>query len=227
MNSNELEVDKMLRNSNLPDGCNRLDEPWSRDHINGYEEFGSTEPITKEDFEFFFEDEIKEQNEREMEFDNLVESHSSNNDGENMEMIIQNRSFSIGCETVGFSPIGALSGEEIKLFSIEDNQILKAIRAHRSAQLGEEINWWNIYSTQQEVDAAMARTKRARRTNIITIELNIVIDNPRFRKATSEEWINLKTCLDCKYFKDYNCNLHGHTIKGCAIDHTCDSIRSR
>lgn len=222
MNSNELEVDKMLRNSNLPDGCNRLDEPWSRDHINGYEEFGSTEPITKEDFEFFFEEEIKEQNEREMEFDNLVESHSSNNDGENMEMIIQNKSFSIGCETVGFSPIGALSGEEIKLFSIEDNQILKAIRAHRSAQLGEEVNWWNIYSTQQEVDAAMARTKRAHRTNIVKIEVNV----PILRKATEDEIGNMETCLDCRYFKrDYKCHLYGYEIPDCAVDHTCGSCR--
>ena len=165
-----------MRIDNLPDGCNRLDEPWSRDHINGpdYEEiFDLTGPITKEEFKFFFEDEIEEQNKREVEFDKIIEDHFH---PIVEEMIPHHREFSIGRETVGFSAMGALSGEEVLWFSIEDNKTLLAIKAYKKASLGEEVNWWEIYSTQEEVDAAIARVKRACRTKIIKIEMDIVIN---------------------------------------------------
>ena len=85
-----------MRINNLPDGCNRLDEPWSRDHINGpdYEEiFDLTGPITKEEFTFFFEDEIEKQ----QRFDEFIEDYFDNSiksqGGETMEMIVQRRHF--------------------------------------------------------------------------------------------------------------------------------------
>lgn len=150
--------DKMVqRISNLPDGCNRLDEPWSRDHINGpdYEEIiGLTEPITKEEFEFFFEDEIEEQNQREMEFDNLVKNHSFNNNGDNMNVMIQNiphipsedeieycfhglnMETCIGCgqckTVLSWTPEGALSGKPTILRTLEETRDLERMERAQS-----------------------------------------------------------------------------------------------
>ena len=221
--------DKMVqRISNLPDGCNRLDEPWTREHINGYETHEEYilndcffETITKENFTRIMADEIKEVELQEEEIEFLYGGVKMYTEP---EMQIRHRSFgSSGYkETVGFTVDGALSGKEQMVFTIEDNELLQKIKAHKSAQLGEEINWWDIYSTQEEIDAAVARTKRAHRTNIIKIELDV----PILRKATEDEIGDMETCLDCKYFKrDYKCHLYGYKIPDCAVDHTCGSCR--
>lgn len=85
----------------------------------------------------------------------------------------------IGCgqceEIVCFTPEGALSGQSILVLDVESNNILKRLKKERKAQMGE-ISWWEIYSTQQKVDAAVARMKRAHRTKIVKIEMDIVIN---------------------------------------------------
>ena len=85
----------------------------------------------------------------------------------------------IGCgqceEIVCFTPEGALSGQPIVTLDVKSNNILRRLKKEKEAQMGK-ISWWEIYSTQQEVDAAVARMKRAHRTKIVKIEMNIVIN---------------------------------------------------
>lgn len=214
------------RISNLPDGCNRLDEPWTREHINGYETHEEYilndcffETITKENFTRIMVDEIKdvELKEGEIEFllqrfrkypkankKKLVKHYVSvcKDKGDKMEVKIEaqivhkpkvpvdetidwcvderNKGMTcIGCgqceEIVCFTPDGALSGQEIVALDIESNNILRRLKKERQAQKGE-ISWWEIYSTQQKVNAAVARMKHAHRTKIVKIEMDIVIN---------------------------------------------------
>lgn len=85
----------------------------------------------------------------------------------------------IGCgqceEIVCFTPEGALSGQPIVALDIESNNTLRRLKKEKQAQKGE-ISWWEIYSTQQKVDAAVARMKRAHRTKIVKIKMDIVIN---------------------------------------------------
>lgn len=149
------------RISNLPDGCNRIDEPWTREHINGYEydEYGGPchyvhhEIITKENFIFFFEDEIEEQ----QKFDEFIEDYFDDSiklqEGGN-EMIRQNilhvpsedkieycfhglnMETCIGCgeckTVLGWTPEGALSGKPTILRTLEETRDLKRMEKAQS-----------------------------------------------------------------------------------------------
>lgn len=197
----------MCRISNLPDGCNRLDEPWSRDYITGYEdeyqehvtweeyvlesindanEFSLADLGLKTTFVKWYEDEIegdkKMQTEIKIEAQVLHRKKVPVDDVNIIEWCVDEKNKGmtcIGCgqceEIVCFTPEGALSGKETVIFDIEENNILKRLKAEHQAQAGE-ISWWEIYSTQQEVDAAVARMKRAHRTKIVKIEMDIVIN---------------------------------------------------
>lgn len=64
-------------------------------------------------------------------------------------------------EDMAYTPMGALSGKEIANISIEEHQILKYHENYRKALSGEA-SWWEVYSTEQEVDEAVALQKRAK-----------------------------------------------------------------
>ena len=69
------------------------------------------------------------------------------------------RTFSDGSiEDVAYTPMGALSGEEVENISIEEHQILKYHENYRKA-LNGEASWWEVYSTEEEIDAEIADLK--------------------------------------------------------------------
>ena len=193
------------RISSLPDGCNRMDEPWTRDHITGYEdeyqeyvtwdeyvldaisdenEFALADMGLKSTFVKWCEDEFE--GDKEMKTEVKVEAqivHKPKTPVDDINVIDwcvdEENMTCIGCgkcETViAFTPDGALSGKKIDIFDVEDVKLLKRFEDERKAQAGE-ISWWEIFSAQYKVDAAVARMKRARRTKVITIEMDIVIN---------------------------------------------------
>ena len=193
-----------MRNNNLPDGCNRMDTSYPE--LDGYDVYSSHEEyvlsncffetITKENFTRIMADEIKDVELKEGEVEFLLQKDR----GDKMEIKIEaqivhkpkvpvdeiidwcindKHMTCIGCgkcETViAFTPDGALSGEKIDVFDIEDVNLLKRFENERKAQAGE-ISWWEIFSTQQQVDVAVARMRRAHRTKIVKIEMDVVIN---------------------------------------------------
>lgn len=192
------------RISTLPDGCNRIDEPWSRDYITGYEneyqehvtweeyvldaiseenEFALADMGLKTPFVKWCEDEFEGDEKMKVPQIKVQIVHKPKTPTDDINIIdwcINDKHMTcIGCgkcETViAFTPDGALSGEKIDVFDVEDVNLLKRFENERKAQAGE-ISWWEVYSTQQKVDAAVARMKRAHRTKIVKIEMNIVIN---------------------------------------------------
>lgn len=69
------------------------------------------------------------------------------------------RSFADGArERISFAP---MSEEEEELISVEEYAILDYHNNYRKAIAGEA-SWWEVYSTEQEVDEAVAFQKRAK-----------------------------------------------------------------
>lgn len=64
-------------------------------------------------------------------------------------------------EDTAYTPMGALSGEEVENISIEEHQILNYMKNYRLAEEGK-VSWWEVYSTQEEIDAEIALQKRAK-----------------------------------------------------------------
>lgn len=72
-----------------------------------------------------------------------------------------------------YTPLGAMSGEEKIILSTEDHEVLNYIKNYKKASVGE-CSWWDVYSTQEEVDTEIAlqeRTKSAQKI-ILKIELD-------------------------------------------------------
>ena len=72
-----------------------------------------------------------------------------------------------------YTPLGAMSGEEEIILSTEDHEILSYMRNYRKASVGE-YSWWEVYSTEEEIDAEIALQKRAKsaQKTILKMELD-------------------------------------------------------
>lgn len=91
-------------------------------------------------------------------------------------------------EDTAYTPMSALSGEELMNISIEEHQILSYMRNYRKASVGE-CSWWEVYGNQLAVDAALAKMERRPRKVILKMELdsdfkNGIILRPRSKDCT-------------------------------------------
>lgn len=78
-----------------------------------------------------------------------------------------------------YTPLGAMSGEEEIILSTEDHEILNYMRNYRKASVGE-CSWWEVYSTQEEIDAEIALQERAKSAFHERIEVSIKQDTSFF-----------------------------------------------
>lgn len=84
-------------------------------------------------------------------------------------------------EDTAYTPMGALSGEEMTNISIEEHQILNYMKNYRLAEEGK-VSWWEVYSTEQEVDEAVALQERAKSAFHERIEVSIKQDASFFEE---------------------------------------------
>ena len=86
------------------------------------------------------------------------------------------RTFSDGSiEDIAYTPMGALSGEEVENISIEEHQILKYHENYRKA-LNVEASWWEVYSTEEEIDAEIALQERAKSAQKVVLKMELDSD---------------------------------------------------
>lgn len=78
-------------------------------------------------------------------------------------------------EDLAYTPMGALSGEEVENISIEEHQILKYHENYRKA-LNGEASWWEVYSTQEEIDAEIALQQRAKSAQKVVLKMELDSD---------------------------------------------------
>lgn len=74
-----------------------------------------------------------------------------------------------------YTPLGAMSGEEEIILSTEDHEILSYMRNYRKASVGE-CSWWDVYSTQEEIDAEIALQQRAKSAQKVTLKMRLDSD---------------------------------------------------
>lgn len=83
------------------------------------------------------------------------------------------RSFADGArERISFAP---MSEEEEELISVEEYAILDYHNNYRRAIKGEA-SWWEVYSTEQEVDAEIALQKRAKSAQKVILKMELDSD---------------------------------------------------
>lgn len=95
-------------------------------------------------------------------------------------------------EDLAYTPMGALSGEEVENISIEEHQILKYHENYRKA-LNGEASWWEVYSTEQEVDAEIALQERAKAAFHERVEISIKQDASFFEALFAHKRVH-KEC---------------------------------
>ena len=83
------------------------------------------------------------------------------------------RSFADGArERISFAP---MSEEEEELISVEEYAILDYHNNYRRALEGEA-SWWEVYSTEQEVDAEIALQERAKSAQKVVLKMELDSD---------------------------------------------------
>lgn len=83
------------------------------------------------------------------------------------------RSFADGArERISFAP---MSEEEEELISVEEYAILDYHNNYRRALEGEA-SWWEVYSTEQEVDAEIALQERAKSAQKVILKMELDSD---------------------------------------------------
>ena len=83
------------------------------------------------------------------------------------------RSFADGArERISFAP---MSEEEEELISVEEYAILDYHNNYRRALEGEA-SWWEVYSTEEEIDAEIALQERAKSAQKIVLKMELDSD---------------------------------------------------
>lgn len=100
------------------------------------------------------------------------------------------RSFADGArERISFAP---MSEEEEELISVEEYAILDYHDNYRRAIKGEA-SWWEVYSTEQEVDAEIALQERAKAAFHERVEISIKQDASFFEALFAHKRVH-KEC---------------------------------